>query len=338
MGELINKNDYRYLAALSDIKEIGAETPPMLHEDTPRSLGIVTTLPATASTNQWIVWNGGSAGGMIVGDIYMWDGSAWVHKDPTDASAQGMYMASLSDIMSVVPNVAGRFSTVFTNLLMAQEIIVGKTIKSSNFDGVIDADGHITSPGSEGFAQTKAGEQVINNSVVRGYLQSNAIKCSFNSYSGSTIGTLFSKLVTVLKKTGPGWYNSPTELSIEAHGINSYSSYDFVSWKYTLDRVNISGGENEIVLAFHVSSIALYASNTNVSNKIHNLALGGQVNLNIESNGTWRVSNQLTNITLGARGNPTGTSPLVLGAGFDIISPSDSSSFVIDYMGIKISL
>lgn len=193
MGELTNKNDYRYLAALADIKEIGAETPPMLHEDTPRSLGLVTTLPATASTNQWIVWNGGSAGGMIVGDIYMWDGSAWVHKDPTDASAQGMYMASLSDIMSVVPNVAGRFSTVFTNLLMAQEIIVGKTIKSSNFDGVIDADGHVTDSGTSGFAMTHAGEQIM-----RGIIKSNGIATNhFTINSLSTLREFVQKVILI---------------------------------------------------------------------------------------------------------------------------------------------
>lgn len=189
MGELLNKNDYRYFAALEDIKEIGAETPPMLHEDTPRSLGIVDAFPESASTGQWVVWNGTADADHIVGDIYVWNGEAWEHKDPTDATAQGMYMTSLSDIMAVVPNVAGRFSTVFTNLLMAQEIIVGKTIKSANFDGTIDSDGHITSPGTAGFAQTHAGEQVMNNAIVRGSLYTDLIElsCEAGNYEVATI-------------------------------------------------------------------------------------------------------------------------------------------------------
>lgn len=193
--ELTNKNDYRYLQALDDIKAIGAETPPMLHEDTPRSLGIVDAFPATASTKQWVVWNGSTDGGKVVGDIYMWDGTTWEHKLPTDATAQAMYMQSLSECLEVASNETGRFNVVLTKALIAQQAVidslvanqafisglmannltVGNVIKSSNFNGTIDSSGHITDAGSAGFAQTKAGEQVMNNVTMRGVVNAKGL-------------------------------------------------------------------------------------------------------------------------------------------------------------------
>lgn len=226
--ELTNKNDYRYLAAMDDIKAIGAETPPMLHEDTPRSLGIVTEFPAVASVRQWVVWNGLEDSTHIKGDIYMWTGTEWQHQLPDDASAQGMYMASLSDIMSVVPSVAGRFSTVFTNLLMAQEIIVGKTIKSANFDGEISDGGIIEDAGTMGFALTHAGEQVFNSGHFRGTIDCDVMKVSS--------GTVKNELYNLPKNSMPYSFNVLASLigkeNITVRAAFGTDTYLFLDNKY----------------------------------------------------------------------------------------------------------
>ena len=141
-------------------------------DKTPRYLGILTSLPASANEGDWFTANGFS--GFTTGKVYKYTkvtgGYEWQLLTENSASYMEM-MAALPDIMSVMSSSTsdGYFSTVFAKLLVAGKAFIenlsasvielhkdsggnGGVIQSSNYNGTINASGEITAYGDTGWA------------------------------------------------------------------------------------------------------------------------------------------------------------------------------------------
>lgn len=71
---------------------------------------------------------------------------------------------------------------ITANELSANIALINNVIRSSNFDGVIAANGVITSDGSNGWAITWAGDAVFDSTVIRGTITAGAISINANNY------------------------------------------------------------------------------------------------------------------------------------------------------------
>lgn len=98
-----------------------------------------------------------------IGFIYYKDNAADRWLKDTDLSSH-RYIQAMDDLLELGAE-TGDFK--FITNIMAQMLVVGKCIKSSNFDGNIDSQGKITSEGTTGFAFDKYGKIVASEGRFR---------------------------------------------------------------------------------------------------------------------------------------------------------------------------
>lgn len=193
--ELTDRSDWRYLVASADMERYGFASPEAaslaVSSAEPKCIGTVTTLEGLAAAAGSLVVYNGEESGLVKGDVYKRTGGGeWRHLDPSDKENEGDYLRCFTSVASIAQDKSDAFTSIFAAKLMALEATIlelqtkiitlqnGGTIKSYNFDGVIDGFGQITELGEKGFAVTHAGESVFSNGYFRGQIDCGTIKAT----------------------------------------------------------------------------------------------------------------------------------------------------------------
>lgn len=221
--EITDRENYRYIFALSDMIAAGIEIPygltemvgsvisdkvpdmlpAAVNEYTPKYYGYCTSFPVTAHKDDSLVYTDGN--------VWQYDGTHWLVKSPTDPANYGLYMTALSDIINHFPDNPNCFSYIFTNLLMAQDAVIqnlqvkifellsGGAIKG-NFNGIINSSGLITSNGTTGFAIDNSGKAVYNDLTMRGVIHSNGLSRTLHTISWDGNTSTFTRFVAEINE------------------------------------------------------------------------------------------------------------------------------------------
>lgn len=276
--EIKDRNDWRYIMAGNDITAYGFTYSPFfysqINKTTPRYRGPKETLPGDLTgynEGDWICLSTSASG--IKGDCYRIENKVWTHLDPSAASNYDYYFAAFKDVIDLVPDETGRFSTIFVKQLMAQSALIdelqtkvislesGGIIKSDNFNGVINSSGNITSFGDEGFALTFTGEHVFNDAFVRGIIDSSGIAKNHSTFTD--INTFKNTIFDFFKKT---------EKDIDAECV---WNINIQGGSYCKIKSNILGVENDQVVFRHASGYYF-----DVPTNTHYLMFNGTFNSN----------------------------------------------------------
>lgn len=132
-----NHSDFRYIIAMQDILNNDGALPPSVNQNinstlaTHDVLGTYLGLSLTVPTGTFVVgdtflYNGDTSGNYVNGFMYRWNGAMWKKLNPTDAENYKYYMQSLNDVMSISNAGSGAFTTLFANILMSNNAIIGK--------------------------------------------------------------------------------------------------------------------------------------------------------------------------------------------------------------------
>ena len=163
-----DRNNWRYIIALNDLRANGFEVSPELYEwltiDIAKEIETslqdkvyenapkyerVKRLPENPNNGDWILWDAASTSRFTKGHVYLYQKATveWIELDPKDESGavRSKLMAALTDILEVnQADTVGYFSTVFASAFFSNTATI-KSLATRTIE--IEADGMINSRG-----------------------------------------------------------------------------------------------------------------------------------------------------------------------------------------------
>lgn len=229
-----DRNNWRYIIALNDLRANGFEVSPELYEwltiDIAKEIETsiqdkvyekapkyerVKRLPENPNNGDWILWDAASTSRFTKGHVYLYQKATveWIELDPKDESGavRSKLMAALTDILEVnQADTVGYFSTVFASAFFSNTATI-KSLATRTIE--IEADGMINSRGYvrgqsgwfiKGNGEAQFGKVEIsqdgNVRIYNGYFSGNV-----EATSGTFRGTLYASGFNCLINAGEAY-------------------------------------------------------------------------------------------------------------------------------------